>query len=346
MSPNFTPARVLAVTIVVLSGWIVHGFIEALMAACVTAVASWPLYARFRARLSRRGRSGAAAVIFTCVITAFVLAPLVFASTALFGEAHTLLLGIAAADSTGIAVPGWLASMPVGGAWLAAHWKSQLAHPGALQTLTQRTDPAALFGWAQSLGQFTVRQALIVGFAVLLLCFLYHEGDSLARQMTRMLRQAVGDQAQRYIEVATRAVRASVGSMLVVGLFDAVAIGLAYTLAGAPRALVWAAITGSLAAVPFLGYAAVAAMAMQSAVTGVAAPALLSLLLGCAVLILGDKVVRPMVARGGISLPFVWLLMGCIGGFSALGLAGLVIGPVALALTREMWEQRAREGSP
>ena len=38
-----------------------------------------------------------------------------------------------------------------------------------------------------------------------------------------------------------------------------------------------------------------------------------------------------MVARGGMRLPFVWVLMGCIGGFGVLGLAGLVIGPVVLS---------------
>jgi predicted PurR-regulated permease PerM len=35
--------------------------------------------------------------------------------------------------------------------------------------------------------------------------------------------------------------------------------------------------------------------------------------------------------------------MACLGGFEALGLVGLVIGPVALSLTRELWEQRVRD---
>ena len=54
--------------------------------------------------------------------------------------------------------------------------------------------------------------------------------------------------------------------------------------------------------------------------------------------------VRPSVARNGTHLPFVWVLMGCLGGFEAFGLIGLVIGPVALTLTRELWEQRVHEG--
>jgi len=85
-------------------------------------------------------------------------------------------------------------------------------------------------------------------------------------------------------------------------------------------------------------------MAVQLSLQGATTPALLSLLLGCVVLLCGDKLVRPLAARGGMRLPFVWVLTGCIGGFSVLGLAGLVIGPVVLTLAQEMWEQRVHEG--
>jgi predicted PurR-regulated permease PerM len=204
---------------------------------------------------------------------------------------------------------------------------------------TQRADPGALLHWAQTLGQFTLRQALIVAFTILLLGTFYQEGAMLARELIGALRRAIGDRAELYVAVVTRAVRASVNSMLAVGVFDTAALALAYALAGTSHALVWAAITGALAAVPFLGYAAVAAMGLQMASMGVAAPALLSMVLGCAVLLTGDKVVRPLVAREGMRLPFVWVLMGCMGGFEVLGLAGLVIGPVMLSLARELWEQ-------
>jgi predicted PurR-regulated permease PerM len=88
---------------------------------------------------------------------------------------------------------------------------------------------------------------------------------------------------------------------------------------------------------------AVAALTLKLAITAAAAPPLLSLGLGCFVLFCGDKIVRPMVAREGIRLRFVWVLMGSLGGFEVLGLVGLVIGPVVLTLTRELWEQRVRD---
>jgi predicted PurR-regulated permease PerM len=331
------PGRILGAVLAILALWVVHAFLEAILAACVIATASWPLYTRFTARLPRGIGPAAAPVLFTGGLTLFVLAPLVFACWALLTEAHALLVGLAAADRAGIGVPAWLADAPVLGPWLAARGQA-----GALGLLTQQATPQAVLAWAQSLGEFTARHLLTIVFTILLLCFLYREGAALADALTRALRRVIGGGADRYVEVASRAVRSSVHSMLVVGLFDAVATACAYTAAGAPRALVWAAITGALATVPFLGYLAVAAMVLQLAVQGAASSALASLLLGCAVLLCGDKLLRPLVAREGVHLPFVWVLMACLGGFGMLGLAGLVVGPVVLSLAREMGEQRLR----
>jgi predicted PurR-regulated permease PerM len=335
MNLKLTPGRLLAATIVVLAFWIVHGFTQALLAAGVIAIASWPLYVAFRARLRRNVGPSSGAAIFTVAITVLLLAPMAFACGALLSEAHALLHNLAAADNKGL--PDWLANTPMFGPWLAAQWEQRFVLPGAVSRLTQGADPGALLGWAQSLGQFTVHHALTLSFAVLLLGFLYQEGESLARELTAVLRQAIGDRAERYVRVGTRALRSSVNSMLVVGVFDALATALAYAAAGAPRPLLWAAITGALAAVPFLGYTAVAAMALELGLQGAPTTALLALTLGCAVLLCGDKLVRPMVARGGMRLPFVWVLMGCIGGFGVLGLAGLALGPVVLSLFGELW---------
>lgn len=329
--------------IVVLTAWILHGFLEPLLAACVTAIASWPLYRRFAARLPGRMARSATPVLFTSVMAVFVLAPLVFALGALLAEAHALALEIATADRTGIALPDWLENVPLAGLWLAARWEGALAHPGAISVWAETIDPTALLTRAQSLGQFMARHLLIILFTILVLCFLYRTGEALAQGVRRELAHRIGERAEVYVGVATRAVRASVNSMLVVALFDGFGTWIAYAIAGVPHAALWAAITGSLALVPFLGYVAVTGLALKLAMTGAATPALVSLVLGCVVLFCGDKIVRPVVARDGTRLPFVWVLIGCLGGFEVLGLVGLVIGPVLLSLAGELWQQRLRD---
>jgi predicted PurR-regulated permease PerM len=328
--------------IVGLAMWILHGFAESLLAACVTAVASWPLYRRFVARVPRRVGQSATSLMFTLAITVFVLAPLMFAVGALLTEAQTLIAEIAAADKTGIQVPEWMENLPLLGPWAAARWQQELAQPGALAAWTRRADTTALLATAQSLGQFMARHAFIVVFTILLLYFLYREGESLAVGFRRLLLRQIGERGDVYLDLATRAVRASVNSMLVVALFDGCASGVAYALAGVPKAGTWAAITGLLALVPFLGYVAVVLVSLQLAMGGAASLSLYAFGLGAAILFCGDKIVRPAVGRDGIRLRFVWVLMGCLGGFGVLGLVGLVAGPVVLTLVRELWEQRVR----
>ena len=331
--------------IIALAVWILHSFAQALLAACVTSIASWPLYKRFSAQCSPRIGSLGTSLTFTGLIIVFVLAPLIFAFGALLIETQALLVEVAAADKMGIGAPDWLLNVPLLGSYLNARWQHEFAYPGALTGWTQRTDPTALLAWAQSLGQFMARHVFIVAFTILLLFFLYERGETLADDFRRVLRDCIGQQAERYIDVATRAVRASVNSMLLVGLFDGLAGGVAYAIAGVPHAALWAAITGALAIVPFLGYVAVAALALQLALKGAGATAALALAMGCVVLLCGDKIVRPAIADNGIRLGFVWVLMGCLGGFEALGLVGLVVGPVVISLARELWNQRVRDAS-
>ncbi len=139
----------------------------------------------------------------------FVLAPLMFGFGALLTEAHALLLEIAAADKKGIAAPHWLENVPPVGPWLTARWHSELAHPGALSVWVHRTDATALLGWAESLGQFMTRHLFIVTFTILVLFYLYQEGESLAEEFRRLLCRPHRRARRNLCRSCPRAVRAS-----------------------------------------------------------------------------------------------------------------------------------------
>jgi len=343
MNVRISAGWIYAALIVALSIVVLRSFLPSLVIACVTAVASWPLYERFAFPVRQRIGRGATSFAFTVLMTVFVLVPMMFAIGALLIEANVLLRDIAAADRNGIPPPPWLASLPLAGSWLAERWQLGLARPGAFAAWVERMQPAEMLVWAQSLGQFMARHVFIIAFAVLVLYFLYQQGESLSGGLRRVLSQRLGERAEAYVQLATCALRASVNSMLVVGLIEGLAVWIVYSIAGAVHAGIWAAITGALGVVPFLGYVAVITLSLQLAITGAKTSAVLVLALGTLILLVGDKVVRPAVARDGTRLPFVWVLMGCLGGFEAFGLIGLVIGPVALTLAREIWEQRMHE---
>ena len=90
MHITLTPGRILAATIVVLSAWIVHGFIEALLAACVIAIASSAALHMGHGPLPRRLAS-TSPVIFTCALTFSCSPHGVCLFRSLPPEAHSLL---------------------------------------------------------------------------------------------------------------------------------------------------------------------------------------------------------------------------------------------------------------
>src|SRR6187549_3886586 len=128
MELKLNPGRLYGAAIVALSMWFLHGFLQGVLAASVAAIASWPLYHRFATRVRKHVGKPLTALVFTALITVFVLAPIAFALWALISESHALLGEIAAADQRGFVLPAWLEGMPLPG-----RLQAELASPGALR---------------------------------------------------------------------------------------------------------------------------------------------------------------------------------------------------------------------
>ena len=341
LSPRFDPVWFSAALVLGLSIAVLWSFVQPLLWALVIAVASWPMYRRFGERMPRSLASSATPLIFTTVISLLVLAPIVFAFGTLAIVARSWADQIALANQTGFAVPAWVEGLPLVGAHLAEHWRAQLSAPGGMMAWVQHFDTNAVLGWAQTLGQFAGRHLFRICFTILVLFFLYRNGESVAGDFTGFILDRFGDRGRRHIELAARAVRATVGGTLVVCLFDGVLGGIAYALAGVPHAEVWGALTGLFAAIPFLGYAAVAGAAAVLAIQSSAVAASIVVAAGVVILFVGDKVVRPILVGNATQLGFVWVLMGSLGGVELMGLLGLFIGPVVLTLAADLWRERA-----
>jgi len=334
---------------VLLSAWIIHGFFLPLAWASIIAIATWSPYRRFASRLPSRLASSATPLVFTILVSSLVLAPMVFAFGAVAVQAQSWLDKLALADKTGLAAPAWLESLPFVGFRFAERWQEVFGTPGGISGWLQRADSSAFFGWAQTLGAFVAYHLLVVFFTILVLFFIYRGGDEQALRLERFLRDAIGDSAAPYLELAIHAMRATVVGMVAVALFDGVLTGILYAFAGVHHPGVWGAVTGLFAMIPYLGYVAVVGAALSLLTGGAVAAALTVCAVGCIVHFVGDKILRPVLVGDAVKLGFVWALLASLGGLEVMGLLGVLVGPVVLALAASLWrewaESRARSSA-
>jgi predicted PurR-regulated permease PerM len=61
--------------------------------------------------------------------------------------------------------------------------------------------------------------------------------------------------------------------------------------------------------------------------------------IGLAVVFVADHFVRPVFIGEATRLPFLWVLLGILGGVEVWGLIGLVMGPALMAVLMLLWRE-------
>jgi predicted PurR-regulated permease PerM len=52
-----------------------------------------------------------------------------------------------------------------------------------------------------------------------------------------------------------------------------------------------------------------------------------------------DHFIRPILIGGQARLPFLWVLLGLLGGLETLGIIGLFLGPAIMAALIALWRE-------
>lgn len=325
----------LSIALLLAAVWLLHGFIPALLWAMIIVIATWPLRLLV-ARKARLGEVGTASAMTALVAAVFFL-PVGYALFRAAAEAGAIVHWIAAAQKTGIEVPAWLHGIPLVGPFASEWWKSNLSDAAALAELIGHAENGTIVGYAQKFGLQIAHRLVTLVFTVAIVFFLYQHGEDLARKSLDLLRRSTGESGTRYGSQAAVAIRATVSGLVLVGLGEGLLIGLAYALAGAPHPALLGLLTGVLAMIPFaapviFGGVALVLMAQGSVAAGIGVFAF-----GSVVLFIGDHFVRPKIIGDAVKLPFLWVLLGILGGVEVYGLIGLFIGPALMALVMTLW---------
>lgn len=328
----------LIIAVVLASVWMLWHFLASLAWAVVLAIATWPL----REALACRGigRTWVAAIL-TLILAVVVVLPLITLGIEAAQDGGALVQWVREVHKHGLATPEWLSQLPYVGTAAANWWQANLATPGAIGALIGHAEAGGILSLTRALGIEVASRLSILIFTLVTLFFLYRDGASVAKESQTIGEQLFGPPGGRLGRNAVVAVRGAVNGLVLVGLAEGVLLGVAYALAGLSHATSLGLATGVLGSIPFAAPLIFIGCSLVLLIQGKTAMAIALVVFGSVVATAADHFARPALIGNTTRLPFLWVLLGILGGLESFGLIGLFLGPAIISVLIAIWREAA-----
>ena len=334
-----TARYVLIGLLVTLGAWMLRIFLPALCWAMVLSIGTSSLYDRWLAKFRGKRRHIWAALTFTITVGIVLIAPLVFGGIVAVREAISLARELMSSKDGAPDLPQWLLHLPLAGDWIHKVWDENVGHAAADAAHTR----PPVYEWTRLVGVQLMRRLSTLVFTLLTLYFVYLNRDSLRTDVPRVSRGLLGPSVEGLLTRGAEAIRATVNGIVLVAVAEGAIMTGVYALAGAPHPILSGAVTGVLAMVPFAAPVAFGAVALVLESHGAVSAAVGVAVAGSAVLFVADHFVRPFIIGEGAKLPFLWVLLGILGGIESFGLVGIFLGPALMAALVSLWRSWVSE---
>jgi len=330
---------ILALLLTLLGLWTLHRYLPALIWASILAIAVWPLYQRTLRRWPPHKHNIALPALFTAMVALVFIIPLVMVAYQASQEVHGVFDTIDRARTDGIPAPDWLGRLPLGSHQATTWWQQNLADADSANALLQRARRSEFVSNGRQLGAEIAHRVVLFGFTLLTLFFLFRDGDRLVIQMLHASARAFGPAGERIGRQIVASVHGTVDGLVLVGLGEGFILGVAYLLTGVPHPTLFGLFTAIAAMVPFgaplvFGVAALVLLTQGSVVSAIVIG-----VLGFVVTFVADHFIRPTLIGSATRLPFLWVLLGILGGVETWGLLGLFLGPAVMAALIMLWRE-------
>lgn len=335
-----TLSIILTLFVVVLAGFIVHRFFPSMLWASIICIASFPLYQKAKKYLC--DYENLTALLFTCAVAILIIIPLFWLVTLIVKETQLFINYLMWLNQHGQPVPEVLSQLPFFSDEVTRYWQKHFAAPSGvkpwLSSLHLSLSPLSYY--AKKVGYVLAHKSVQIAFTLLALFFFYRDGERLAHQINMVGNTCLGSRWRQYATQLPGALRAAVNGTVVVGLGVGVIMGIVYWLLGFQAPALAGFFTAIAATIPFvvpIVFAIVALLLWISQNTIISA--IIVLVLGTIVMFIADHFIKPFLIGGSIKLPFLMVLFGILGGVETLGIIGLFIGPIIMAMFMTLWRE-------
>ncbi|WP_269900557.1 AI-2E family transporter [Paenalcaligenes faecalis] len=343
--PPFLIARWLLLLVVLAGLFFLQDFIVPVLGALIIGLSSWPAYKKILAYFN--GRSLIAATVALLIVIGVIIVPLSFALTYVIKEASSFIIWALAANRYGVAVPDWIPALPIVGPRMAEYWQLYLGEPHALGALVEIVSGEHLgniYRMVLSATGNVFHLLLTLLFLLITLFFVYKDGDRILSQIDIVGERILPTRWQRFSRVVPATVNSTVTGMGVIAIGEGVVLGIAYWIAGVPSPALLGAVTGFMALIPGGAPLSFSLVSLYLIGSGNMVAGIALFLWGAIELFIVDKTLRPRLVGGPVKLPFLPTFFGLVGGVKTMGIVGLFIGPVLMALLVAIWREWVHNG--
>jgi predicted PurR-regulated permease PerM len=306
---------------------ILRPFIPLVAWGIIIAIASHRAFLKLRRIL--KGRGILAAIVWTLLLLAVLIVPLLLLGQNLVEGLRPLIARLRDGTLVLPPPPSSIEHWPVIGAPLARGWTA--ASTNLTDTLMQFTPQiksalpgilSASAGLGSTLLQFVL--AIVVSGVLL-------ANAEVAAEVTRSLAiRLFGKRGPEYQELVGATIRSVTFGILGVALIQTVFATAGFFVVGLPGASIWSVMflfaailqVGMLVLIPAIIYVFAIATKTKAVI----------FLIWCIIVGLMDNVLKPLLLGRGSAVPVIVVFLGVIGGFVAMGIIGLFVGAIVLAV--------------
>lgn len=325
-----------------LLGYLVYRIVEPFLVqlgwAVVLAICLDPLQERLQKRLG----ATRSALVLTVLTVLLLFLPFVFAVTALVNEGGQIVANLQAQ----------LADRGGAGAWLHTAWawvrdKLPFLPPEeeAVARVTASVGDVARFTASRAGGVLAGALSVLVGLLITLfvLFFILRDARNYAATLQRLLPFGPA-QNTRLVDLTRDLVSASVTATVSIAVLQGLIGGVGFALLGIEGAAVWGLVMGILSFLPLVGATLIwLPAAVWLLLSGSVGKGIALLALGLVVLGNVDNVIRPLMLSGKSRMNTLVTLVSLMGGVSAFGFIGIVLGPLVAAVVTALVESYETE---
>lgn len=315
---------------------LIQDFILPVFWAAVLATLFYPVHERWRAAVG--GRASLAAVLSELTIVFIAILPLFLVGQAVTRQAIALYEQIRTGEVDIQGMVNYLEGLvPVVGDYLERYGIDAVR---IREGISSAAVAAGQFiaSRALDIGQNALRISIQFFLMLYVLFFFLRDGERILDAIVHAL--PLGDRRERALFSQFAAVsRATLKGTLVVGIVQGGLGGLTFWALGLPAPVFWGVIMTLLSLFPAIGSGLVwGPAAVVLLLTGSILRGLLLIVAGMLLIGLIDNILRPILVGRDTQMPDYLILLATLGGLTAFGLSGFVIGPIIAALFLTVWQ--------